>query len=119
MRHSGRIAALLTVGIVGLVLALPGLAKDKAPTGRELVQQYCKTCHGPESKNGEYTPMTYIQDQWEEFFSDTYKDSHKNVVDPKHNNQKVVDEITPKMLKKIKKFMIDHAADSEHPMTCG
>jgi hypothetical protein len=39
-------------------------------------------------------------------------------VDEKHGG-KVPDVITPEMLKKIKKFAVDHAADSESPATCG
>ncbi len=119
MSKPGKIVSLLTVGIAALAFSIPALAKDKGPTPRQLVKEYCRSCHGPNSPNGEYTPMTFIQDQWADFFENTYKDAHKNVTDPHHNNKKVLEEITPDMLKKIKKFMIDHAADSEQPMTCG
>ena len=119
MRKLGKILSFTVASCAMVAFAMPAAAKDKAPTPRQLVKQYCRVCHGPNSPNGEYTPMTFIQDQWTDFFANTYKDAHKGVVDPHHNNKKVLEEITPDMLKKIEKYMVDHAADSEHPMTCG
>ncbi len=119
MRKIGKAAGFFVAGCAMIAFAMPAGAKDKGPTGRQLVQQYCRICHGPNAKAGTYTPMTFIQDQWTDFFANTYKDSHKGVIDTHHNNKKVLEEITPEMLKKIEKFMVDHAADSEHPMTCG
>ena len=120
-----RLPILSTILIAGfLVLGLAGIAtaeKDSGQKldGRKLFKEYCKPCHDKGSENGEYTPMTYIQDQWEEFFEDDWKDTHADVVDPHHGGKKVLDEITPEMFEAIKDFAIDHAADSEHPMTCG
>jgi hypothetical protein len=119
MRLTTRIATLVTVAMAALALTGIATAKDKAPTGRELYKEYCKPCHTADSPNGEYTPMTLIQDQWTEFFTKNYQRTHKDVVDPKHDNAKVLELITPDMLKKIQEFAVDHAADSEHPMTCG
>jgi hypothetical protein len=41
------------------------------------------------------------------------------VVCPSDPEKMVSDHFSKDMLKKIKKFCIDHAADSEQPMTCG
>jgi cytochrome c5 len=103
------------------VLALTaGLAWSAAePEGKTLFREYCKPCHAPNSAAGEVTPMTLIQEQWERFFKEKLVPSHKDLVDQQHGGKKVLDVITPEMLEKIKKFSIDHAADSEHPMTCG
>ncbi len=38
---------------------------------------------------------------------------------PNHDNKPVTEVITEEDLELIKKFAIDHAADSEQPMTCG
>jgi len=119
MRRTGRIATVIVAGVAALALTGIATAKDKKPDGRTLYKEYCKVCHTAESANGEYTPMTLIQDQWEEFFEDNYVSSHKDVTDTHHGGKKVLEEITPEMLKQIKKFAVDHAADSEHPMTCG
>ncbi|HQT94965.1 MAG TPA: hypothetical protein PK435_10055, partial [Thermoanaerobaculaceae bacterium] len=89
------------------------------PDGRVLFKEYCKPCHVANSPHGEVTPMTLIQEQWERFFKEKLVPSHKDLVDSTHGGKKVLEVITPEMLQKIKKFAIDHAADSEHPMTCG
>jgi cytochrome c5 len=88
-------------------------------SGKDLYKASCKRCHGKDSKSGEYTPMSLIQEQWERFFDEKYLDTHKAVADSTHDAKPVTEWITPKMLEKIRKFAIDGAADSEHPMTCG
>ena len=107
----------LLAGALGV--ASLALAKDATPDGRTLYKEYCKPCHAADSANGEYTPMTLIQDQWQRFFDEKYVPAHKDVADPAHGGKPVTEVITPEMLKQIKKFAVDHAADSEHPMTCG
>lgn len=108
------------LAVVGAaVLATAGLASAAEPDGRVLFKDYCKPCHAANSPHGEVTPMTLIQDQWERFFKEKLVPSHKELVDGNHGGKKVLEVITPEMLQKIKKFAIDHAADSEHPMTCG
>jgi len=119
MHRTGRIATLVVVGMLAIAMAGLATAKDKKMDGQALFKEYCKVCHGPDSDNGEYTPMSLIQDQWEEFFEEDYVDTHKDVVDTAHGGKKVTDVITPEILKEIKKFAVEHAADSEHPMTCG
>lgn len=116
MRIRGAVVVLVAglVGVTGLALA-----KDSTPDGRALYREYCKPCHKADSPNGEYTPMTLIQEQWERFFKEKYVPAHKSVADPDHGGKPVTEVITPEMLKKIRKFAVDHAADSEHPMTCG
>ncbi|NWG00902.1 MAG: cytochrome c [Thermoanaerobaculaceae bacterium] len=112
--------SLLWIGVVGcLVLVGVAMAADKPADGRELYKEYCKSCHGPNSPHGEVTPMSLIVEQWERFFAEKLEPSHRSVLDPKHDNRPVLEVITPEMLKKIKEFAIEHAADSEHPMTCG
>jgi hypothetical protein len=113
---------LIAVVTLAGALAVTGVAMaaaDKTEPGQDLYRNYCKTCHEANSPHGEYTPMTLIQDQWKRFFKDKYEATHRDVVDEKHEGKRVLDVITPEMLEKIKKFAIDHAADSEHPMTCG
>jgi hypothetical protein len=88
-------------------------------SGKDLYKDFCKTCHGPESPNGEYTPMHLIQEQWERFFDEKYVEMHTELPDSLRDGRPVLEVIDKKMLKKIRKFCIDGAADSEHPMTCG
>lgn len=110
------------IGFTLILLLAAGFgaaAKDKAMTGRELYKEYCKDCHTADSPNGEYTPLSLIQDQWREFFDENLKPSHEGVTDPKHGDKPVLELLTPEELKTLRDWTIDHAADSENPMTCG
>jgi hypothetical protein len=93
--------------------------KIEKMSGKDLYKNYCKSCHLPDSPNGEYTPMTLIQEQWERFYKEKYAKTHTAVIDSLQGGKPVLELINEEMLKKIKKFSIEGAADSEHPMTCG
>lgn len=109
-----------SMSALALLLLLGGSGASWAgPSGQDLYKAHCKVCHAAESPHGEYTPMTLIQDQWERFFKQKYETKHAGLDHPSEAGKKVLDVITPEMLAKIKKFAIDHAADSEQPMTCG
>ena len=118
MRKSHVFVATVLIGVMALSLANVATAAKK-PKGVDLYKEYCKPCHETDSENGEYTPMTMIQDQWDRFFDKKYVDSHSGVMDPNHDNKPVTEVISDEDLQKIKEFAIDHAADSEQPMTCG
>ena len=111
--------------VAGSVMAEEETAKDKPGVdlkkmdGKELFKNVCKNCHQEDSEAGEYTPMTLIIEQWEEFFDGDFTETHKDVVCPSDKEAKLTDHLDKDMLKKIRKFCIDHAADSEQPMTCG
>lgn len=99
----------------GVVVASAG----KDPSGQDLYKTQCKVCHAEGAPAGEYTPMTLIQSQWERFFEKKYEAKHAGVDFPGQPGMKVTQAISPDMLAKIRKFAVDHAADSEQPMTCG
>ena len=94
-------------------------AKDKKLSGKDLFKSNCKMCHDTDADAGEYTPMTLIQEQWEEFFDELWVETHEEVVCPKDDTKKVTDAWSKEMLEAVKEFCVDHAADSEQPMTCG
>jgi Spy/CpxP family protein refolding chaperone len=118
MRHSRRLVLVVLVAVLALGLANVAVAAKKAK-GQDLYKEFCKPCHAENSPNGEYTPMTLIQDQWERFFDEEYVASHTGVNDPHHEDKPVTEAISAEDLETIKKWTVDHAADSEHPMTCG
>lgn len=114
------VAAALAALSATLLLAPAGaLAADKAVPGQDLFRDHCKSCHAAGSPHGEYTPLTLIQDQWNRFFDRKYERTHKGVADPAHGGKPVTEVITPQMLEQIRNFAVEHAADSESPMTCG
>lgn len=78
--------------------------------GRDLTRTKCKACHASQAKAGTMTPLSKTQMQWERFFE---KQQHEKKA-PEAWKQ-----ITPKELEQIRRYLIDHAADSPHPETCG
>ena len=115
-------AALLVLGAwTGLALAADDAAAKplKDMDGKELYRNVCKQCHGKDAEAGEYTPMSLIQEQWEEFFDVNLVDTHEDITCPKDPSKKMLDVLDKDMIKKIRAFCVDHAADSEQPMTCG
>ena len=118
MRHPHRIVLVVMVAVLALGLANMAVAAKKSK-GQDLYKEYCRPCHAENSANGEYTPMTLIQDQWLRFFDEKYIETHAEVNDPGHGNTPVTEAISTEDFETIKEWTIDHAADSEHPMTCG
>lgn len=108
---------------LGLVLLIPLVfiavtpANDKGTSGKDLYKQNCRVCHEKGSPNGEFSPMTLIQDQWKGFFNTKLSLTHKDVVLP-GQSKKLLEALTPEQIKVIQKFCVDHAADSEQPQTC-
>ena len=111
--------AVVLIAVVAVGFADLAVAGKKKVKGNDLYKEFCKPCHAEGSENEEYTPMTLIQDQWERFFDEKYEATHSTVNDPNHGDKPVTEVITAEDLEKLKDWTIDHAADSEHPMTCG
>ena len=108
-----------------LVLALatipsvPTFAETSVEEAQRLYREHCRHCHDDGSEFGEYTPMTLIQAQWERFFDKKFERKHRKVADEKFGGKPVTEAISPEDLEKIRRFSIDHAADTDQPMTCG
>lgn len=118
-RSSTMRMVLAAVAVLAIALIAGGGAEAAKDEGKELYKEYCKSCHGKDAAAGEYTPMTLIQDQWDRFFDKKFEATHGEVLDPAHENKPVPEAVGPERIKTIRKFCVDHAADSEHPMTCG
>ena len=112
--------ALIGLLLVALVAAGPaiGAKKMKSKEIAELYKSSCKACHGPESETGELSPASLIQSQWKRFFDKKYEKTHADLVHPEQDKP-LKEVLPPEMLKTLKKWIVDHAADSEQPMTCG
>ena len=109
--------------VVGLLsaalLSTPALAENSVEEAQRLFRAHCRHCHDNGSANGKYTPMTLIQSQWIRFFDRKYERKHRKVNDEQYGGQPVTDVISPEVLEKIRTFAVDHAADTDQPMTCG
>lgn len=107
----------MAASILGLLLLGAGPAAAQHLDGKQLYRNNCKTCHDKGSPYRQYTPMTLTQEQWRTFFKNKLDAVHKNAVHPGTGVK--FRPLTPDEIKAIQRFVIDHAADSEQPATCG
>jgi cytochrome c5 len=115
-------ALLCSAALTGAVAWSPIASADSAAEIEEaqrLFREHCRHCHDDGSENGYYTPMSLIQAQWERFFDRKFERKHRKVIDDKFGGVPVTEAISPEDLEKIREFAIDHAADTDQPMTCG
>ena len=110
-----RVLAAITVS---LLLPVSAVAETAVEEGQRLYREHCRHCHDSGSEYGKYTPMTLIQAQWERFFKRKYERKHRKVMDEKFGGVAVTEAIDAETLDKIARFSIDHAADTDQPMTC-
>ena len=107
-------AALLALAAFGL----PALAAGGTKAQVEMWKANCKVCHRPKGPAKALSPSTLIGMQWERFFAKKFAKTHAELVHPE-KNRPLGEVLTPELLKKLEKFLVEHAADSEQPMTCG
>ncbi len=113
----GRILPFISAGFL-LIASISASAATDVEEAQRLYREHCRHCHDDGSPHGEYTPLTLIQAQWERFFDKKFERKHRKVNDPKFGDVPVTDAISPEDLEKIRRFAIDHAADTDQPMTC-
>ncbi len=110
----------LTAALSLSMASLPAWSASVADVeeSQRLYREHCRHCHDNGSPNGEYTPLTLIQAQWERFFDRKFEREHRKVSDPNYGDVAVTEAISAGDLEKIRRFAIDHAADTDQPMTC-
>ncbi len=102
------ILAALTV-LTGLAVA--GSTKRGSETkGRTYFRQTCKECHTKGAKGGEVSPLTKTQAQWRTYFE---KGKHAG------GAEALTKFMPDDRLLDVQTFVINHAADSPQPETCG
>ncbi|NNE45017.1 MAG: hypothetical protein HKN12_12490 [Gemmatimonadetes bacterium] len=77
--------------------------------GKYWFKKSCKDCHIKGGDGGEVTPLSKTIKQWERYFR---KEMH-------HGEEPLLDVVDEEQLLHIKTFLINHAADSDQPETCG
>ncbi len=112
LRFSIAAAAALTGIALLTVLATAGTNSPKGSEtkGRAYYRQMCKDCHAKGAKGGEVSPLTKTQAQWRTYFQ---KAKHAGGAEPL---TKYMDDAK---LLDVQVFLINHAADSPQPETCG
>lgn len=86
------------------------LAAGSANKGRYHFKKSCKSCHVKGAEGGEVSPLSKTQEQWKRYFA---KGVHNK------GTQKLIDVLPAEQLQDVQKFLVDHAADSPQPETCG
>jgi hypothetical protein len=109
---------IMTLIVVLLSFSSLVSAETAVEESQRLYREYCRPCHTDGSEAGKYNPTTLIQSQWIRFFDRKYERAHRKVIDDMHGGRPVTEVISPEDLEKIRSFAVDHAADTEQPMTC-
>ncbi len=111
-----RLVRLAVIGAAGWLLGVPfattlgaAAAKGNEAKGRYYFRQTCKTCHAKGGKGGEVTPLTKTQAQWKGFWA---KAKHPGGAD-------AWSKLGGEQFRDIETFVVNHAADSLQPETCG
>lgn len=97
-----------------LLLVTPLMAGPNPNRGKSLYKSTCKTCHVKAGEGKELTPISKTQDQWKRFFVKSTLNTMTTRVQVKTGKQLTAEELADMQL-----FLVSHAADSDHPETCG
>lgn len=116
MRNDRKIKwiALVVVGLLvtAFAVAAPRVNPRK---GKVFYKKYCRVCHDGSTDAKEMSPITKTMEQWGRAFKAEGKvESHLSSVKDKTDV-----ELTEQDLLDIQAYLIQHAADSDQPATCG
>src|SRR5215471_18489497 len=107
----GGLAALTVTALLSTaLLAGTNPPKGNEGKGRYYFRQTCKECHTKGAKGGEVTPLTKTQAQWRTYF---LKARHAGATEP------LAKVMSDAQLLDVQTFLVNHAADSLQPETCG
>ena len=96
--------------VCGLFSVARAAQKGSENKGRYYFRQTCKECHTKGAKGGEVTPLTKTQAQWRTYF---LKAKHAG-------GTELLNKVMPEIqLLDVQTFLVNHAADSLQPETCG
>jgi mono/diheme cytochrome c family protein len=107
----GGLAALTVAALLSPMLIAGTIPpKGNEGKGRYYFRQTCKECHTKGAKGGEVTPLTKTQAQWRAYF---VKAKHSGGSEP------LTKVMTDAQLLDVQTYLVNHAADSLQPETCG
>jgi len=104
------LSLLAVVAVSGLFSALPAAQKGSETKGRHFFKDTCRQCHAKGGVGGELTPMNKTMAQWRTYFA---TGTHN------HGKEPLSKYMPPDQLLDASAFLINHAADSPQPETCG
>lgn len=112
MHRANKLQGISKIIFVALILVVAAtlLWAGNEGKGKYYFKQNCKECHTKGAAGGEVTPMSKTQAQWKAYFA---SGKHDKKVEPL---TKVMPE---EQLRDVQTFLVNHAADSLQPETCG
>jgi mono/diheme cytochrome c family protein len=96
--------------IFGWLSAAHANQKGSENKGRYYFRGTCKECHTKGAAGGEVTPLNKTMAQWRAYFA---KGTHN------HGKEPLIKYLPADQLLDASTFLINHAADSPQPETCG
>ena len=96
---------IILTGLCLLILSVTGVHAG----GQDLFISKCGTCHRVGGEAPVFAPTKYASRQWGRFFE---RNTHKRKKD-------ISRDIAPSELERVKKYLMDHAADSDQPVAIG
>jgi len=86
-----------------------------AKKGKMFYKKYCRVCHDGSTDAVELTPVKKTIDQWNKAFAEGGKaQACRKAVQEKSGK-----ELSDKDMLDIQAYVVQHAADSDQPATCG
>jgi len=104
------LSLLVLITVSGMFSVLPAAQKGSETKGRHFFKDNCRQCHAKGGVGGELTPMNKTMAQWRAYFA---AGSHN------HGKESLTKYLPPDQLLDASAFLINHAADSPQPETCG
>jgi mono/diheme cytochrome c family protein len=109
---------LFKAGLIGVVIivvfelfpAVHAAQKGSENKGRYYFRQTCKECHTKGAVGGEITPLNKTMAEWRAYFA---KGTHN------HGKEPLARYLPAEQLLDASTFLVQHAADSPQPETCG
>jgi len=101
---------LAVIVVAGFFSATRAAQKGSENKGRFYFRQTCKECHTKGAAGGEVTPLNKTMEQWRAYFA---KGTHN------HGKEPLSKYLPADQLLDASAFLINHAADSPQPETCG
>ena len=100
----------LLLSVSGLFSFMRAAQKGSENKGRYYFRQTCKECHTKGAVGGEITPLNKTMAQWRTYFA---KGTHN------HGKEPLAKYLPADQLLDASTFLVQHAADSPQPETCG
>jgi len=100
----------VTFAMLAAFTAAVAVAGGSETKGKFNFKKTCKPCHVKNAKGGEVTPLTKTQEQWQRYFKAGKHDK---------GGEELTKFLTPEQLIDVQTFLVNHAADSPQPETCG